>query len=93
MSRKLLTQNKETKQIQVIENVEFGKEILKSNSKADLKKAKTALEIAKENDKSKINHVWLTNGKTSRLVHPKRIASLLLDGWKQLNNRITKNKK
>lgn len=90
MSRKLLTQDKETKQIQVIEYVEYGKEILKSNSKEALKKAKAALEIAKQNDKSKINHVWLTNGKTSRLVPQKRIAALLLDGWKQLNNKIIK---
>ena len=56
------------------------------------KKAQKALELAKEREKDKVNHVWMSKDKTSKLVHPGKIVKNLADGWKisKMNKKLKK---
>ena len=49
------------------------------------KKDKAALKLAKEVEKTKVDFIWITQGKISRHVHPDKVDGYLADGWKKLN--------
>jgi hypothetical protein len=49
------------------------------------KKDRAALKLAKEVEKTKVDFVWITQGKISRHVHPDKVAEYLESGWKKLN--------
>lgn len=74
----------------VMEEITDSKEIIKSNSKAQIQSANSALKKAKEIEQSKTDHVWLSKDKTSRHVSPEKVSEYLEDGWKKMV--ITKKK-
>lgn len=70
-------------------------EELKENSiglsevKGIVLQAKKALPTAKEIERRQLKkgYKWVTLGKTSKLIHPKKVKTHLEDGWK-LNNKF-----
>ncbi|QCW21776.1 hypothetical protein [Flavobacterium phage V186] len=77
---------KTKKQIEIdkLISLESNTEILKSNSKDEVTKARKVLKTCLELEKEKLakGYEWLTNGKTSKLVHPDKISLELSNGFK-----------
>jgi hypothetical protein len=64
----------------------YGTNGLHLNTSRDVEKAKIQLEKVKaiEYEKTAKGYIWLTFEKTSKLVHPNNVKSLLKQGWKKL---------
>lgn len=80
------TLEKTKKQIEIdkLNSLESNTEILKSNSKDEVAKARKVLTTCLELEREKLakGYKWLTNGKTSKLVHPDKIKKELSNGFK-----------
>lgn len=60
-----------------------------SEVKGIVNQAKKVLPLAKkiEQQQLKKKYKWVTLGKTSKLIHPKKVKAHLSDGWK-LNEKL-----
>lgn len=68
-----------------IEDIDAQLRGIKLTDSAEKKQAKNALYDAKELDKKKTDHVWLTDGaKTQVLAHPNKINEYIVKGFKIL---------
>jgi hypothetical protein len=56
------------------------------NTNKDVEKAKIQLEKVKEIESERIKNgfIWVSSGKTSKLVNPDKAKLLLKEGWKKL---------
>lgn len=77
--------------IDVNADLHTNKDNVKSNSKQEILKAKKALQLAKEVEQTKKDHVWLTKGKTSILASPGKIANYLLQGYREMKVKLKRN--
>lgn len=67
-----------------------GNSIGITDLKEVITKAKENLPIAKEVEKNKIKagYKWVTNGKTSKLIHPNKIKDHLENGYHLTKNNL-----
>lgn len=77
-----------------VDAIDLGTTGLHTNSKKDVEKAKKALVVCQEIESKRISEgwIWLTSGKTSKLVHPEKVKELLKQGWKKLKTKTIKPK-
>jgi hypothetical protein len=77
-----------------VDSIDMGTVGLHTNSKKYVEKAKKALDVCKQIEIQRIKdgYVWLTNGKTSRLVHPDKVKVIIKEGWKKLKTKTIKPK-
>jgi len=67
---------------------ESNKNKIKSNPKDAIERAKNNLEIAKELEKDKMYHVWISKEKTQKFIAKSKLKEYLSNGWKL--NKIIK---
>jgi hypothetical protein len=77
-----------------VDAIDLGTTGLHTNSKKDVEKAQKALVVCQEIESQRIKDgwIWLTSGKTSKLVHPDKAKQLLKEGWKKLKTKTIKPK-
>lgn len=81
-----LKDKKPTNELNELDILTHGTNGLHLNTNKDVEKAKIQLEKVKEIEADRIANgwIWLSNDKTSKLVHPDRVKQLQKEGWKKL---------